>query len=110
MARRRRGSAKRCSSRSFTIPERAAADRVVHGLRHAARRRHAGHRLRTFIAVPTKTNPLGVKGGSEAGNVGAPAAIINAIIDALSSFKIADLPMPATPAAYLVRAIHRPND
>ena len=44
-------------------------------------------------AVPTQTNPLGVKGGSETGNVGAPAAIINAILDALSSFKIADLPM-----------------
>ena len=60
-------------------------------------------------AVPTQTNPLGVKGGSETGNVGAPAAIINAILDALSSFKIADLPMPATPER-IWRAIHRPND
>ena len=59
--------------------------------------------------VPTKTNPLGVKGGSETGNVGAPAAIINAIIDALSPFKITDLPMPATPER-IWRAIHCPDE
>jgi carbon-monoxide dehydrogenase large subunit len=47
--------------------------------------------------VPTKTNLLGVKGGSEAGNVGAPPAIVNAIIDALSSWGVTDIPMPATP-------------
>jgi aerobic carbon-monoxide dehydrogenase large subunit len=46
--------------------------------------------------VPTKLNPLGAKGGSEPGNVGAPAAIINAIVDALSPYKVADIPMPAT--------------
>lgn len=47
--------------------------------------------------VPTQTNPLGVKGGSESGNVGAPAAIINAIVDALSPYNITDVPLPATP-------------
>ena len=47
--------------------------------------------------VPTKLNPLGAKGGSEPGNVGAPAAIINAIVDALSSYRVTDVPMPATP-------------
>jgi carbon-monoxide dehydrogenase large subunit len=47
--------------------------------------------------VPTKLNLLGAKGGSEPGNVGAPAAIINAIVDALSSYNITDVPMPATP-------------
>jgi aerobic carbon-monoxide dehydrogenase large subunit len=47
--------------------------------------------------VPTATNPLGVKGGSEAGNCGAPAAIINAIINALAPWGITDLPLPATP-------------
>jgi carbon-monoxide dehydrogenase large subunit len=46
--------------------------------------------------VPTKTNLLGTKGGSEAGNVGAPAAIINAIVDALSSFGVDDIALPAT--------------
>jgi carbon-monoxide dehydrogenase large subunit len=46
--------------------------------------------------VPTKLNPLGAKGGSEPGNVGAPAAIVNAIVDALSPYKVTDVPMPAT--------------
>ena len=47
--------------------------------------------------VPAKTNLLGAKGGSEAGNAGTPAAIINAVIDALSPWGITDIPMPATP-------------
>jgi carbon-monoxide dehydrogenase large subunit len=49
-----------------------------------------------YALVPTKTNLLGVKGGSEAGNCGAPPAIINAIINALSDFGIDDVPLPAT--------------
>src|SRR5205823_12704393 len=61
--------------------------------------------------VPTKSNPLGVKGGSESGNMGAPAAIINAIIDALSPFGVTDMPLPATPER-VRRAIHHsdPSD
>jgi aerobic carbon-monoxide dehydrogenase large subunit len=47
--------------------------------------------------VPTKTNLLGTKGGSEAGNVGGPAAIVNAVIDALSPWEIRDIPLPARP-------------
>jgi len=47
--------------------------------------------------VPTKTNLLGVKGGSEAGNVATPAAIVNAVLDALSPWGIEDLSLPATP-------------
>jgi carbon-monoxide dehydrogenase large subunit len=47
--------------------------------------------------VPTKTNPLGVKGAGEAGCVGAMPAVSNAIADALSSFGIRHLEMPATP-------------
>jgi carbon-monoxide dehydrogenase large subunit len=47
--------------------------------------------------VPTRVNPLGVKGGSEPGNVATPAAIINAVIDALTPWGIEDLPVPATP-------------
>jgi carbon-monoxide dehydrogenase large subunit len=43
------------------------------------------------------TNPLGVKGGAEAGNVGAPPAIVNAIIDALWPLGVRAVPMPATP-------------
>jgi carbon-monoxide dehydrogenase large subunit len=55
--------------------------------------------------VPTKTNPLGVKGAGEAGCVGAMPAVSNAIADALSTFGIRHLEMPATPER-VWRAIH----
>jgi carbon-monoxide dehydrogenase large subunit len=44
--------------------------------------------------TPCTHNPLGVKGCGEAGAIGAPAALINAITDALG---VKDIPMPATP-------------
>jgi len=47
--------------------------------------------------VPTKTNPLGVKGAGEAGCVGALPAVTNAVIDALSEFGVKNIDMPATP-------------
>jgi carbon-monoxide dehydrogenase large subunit len=47
--------------------------------------------------VPTKTNPLGVKGAGEAGCVGALPAVVNAVVDALSEFGIKHIEMPATP-------------
>jgi carbon-monoxide dehydrogenase large subunit len=47
--------------------------------------------------VPTKTNPLGVKGAGEAGNVGALPAVANALVDALSPLGIRHIEMPATP-------------
>jgi carbon-monoxide dehydrogenase large subunit len=47
--------------------------------------------------VPTKTNPLGVKGAGEAGAVGAMPCIANALVDALSEFGVKNMPMPATP-------------
>jgi len=47
--------------------------------------------------VPTKTNPLGIKGAGEAGNVGALPALANAIVDALSPFGVRDILMPTTP-------------
>ncbi len=47
--------------------------------------------------VPTKTNPLGVKGAGEAGCVGALPAVTNALVDALSEFGIKNIEMPATP-------------
>ncbi|HEX3881905.1 MAG TPA: xanthine dehydrogenase family protein molybdopterin-binding subunit [Stellaceae bacterium] len=46
--------------------------------------------------VPTKTNPLGVKGAGEAGAVGAMPAVGNALVDALGHLGIRDLKMPAT--------------
>ena len=47
--------------------------------------------------VPTRTNPLGVKGAGEAGTVGAMPALANAIVYALSEFGVRDIAMPATP-------------
>ena len=48
--------------------------------------------------VPTKGNPLGVKGAGEAGAVGAPPAVINAIVDALNRRAgVRHIDMPATP-------------
>jgi aerobic carbon-monoxide dehydrogenase large subunit len=55
--------------------------------------------------VPTKTNPLGVKGAGEAGCVGAMPAVANALVDALSVLGIKHVEMPATPEV-LWRAIH----
>lgn len=47
-----------------------------------------------FTVTPSTTNPLGMKGCGEAGAIGAPPAVINAITDALG---IRNLQMPATP-------------
>jgi len=49
------------------------------------------------IAVPTKINPLGAKGVGEAGTVGALAATMNAIVDAMACAGVAAFEMPATP-------------
>jgi carbon-monoxide dehydrogenase large subunit len=43
--------------------------------------------------TPCTHNPLGVKGCGEAGAIGAPAAVMNAITDAIGA---KDVPMPAT--------------
>ena len=51
-------------------------------------------------------NPLGGKGCGEAGAIGAPAAISNAIVDALKGHGVRHVEMPATPEK-LWRAIHQ---
>ena len=47
--------------------------------------------------VPTKTNPLGVKGAGEAGNVGGLPAVMNAVINALQPLGVKHIDMPLTP-------------
>ena len=47
--------------------------------------------------VPCTTNPLGIKGAGEAGAIGAPPAIINAVVNALSDYKVRHVDMPVTP-------------
>ena len=49
--------------------------------------------------VPSPTNPLGVKGAGEGGTVGAPGAVIHAILDALAPLGVTHVDMPATPEA-----------
>ena len=50
-----------------------------------------------YNVVPCRTNPLGVKGAGEAGAIGAPPALVNAVVDALAELGIDHLDMPLTP-------------
>jgi carbon-monoxide dehydrogenase large subunit len=47
--------------------------------------------------TPSPNNPLGVKGIGEAGTIGIPPAMVNAVVDALTPFGITHLDMPLTP-------------
>ncbi len=47
--------------------------------------------------TPSPTNPLGVKGVGETGAIASPAAVMNAVVDALAPFGVTELEMPATP-------------
>jgi carbon-monoxide dehydrogenase large subunit len=49
-----------------------------------------------IIEVLSPTNPLGIKAGGEGGTTAAPAVIVSAIVDALRSYGVRDLKMPAT--------------
>ena len=42
-------------------------------------------------------NPLGVKGVGEVGAIGVPAAVINAVVDAMAHLGVKHVDMPATP-------------
>jgi carbon-monoxide dehydrogenase large subunit len=48
------------------------------------------------LATPSPANALGAKGVGEAGCIGIPAAIVNAVKDALCEFDVGDLAMPLT--------------
>ena len=48
--------------------------------------------------TPSPLNPLGAKGVGEGGSIGTPAAIANAVLDALSPLGIRHLDPPFTPA------------
>jgi carbon-monoxide dehydrogenase large subunit len=47
--------------------------------------------------VPTRANPLGVKGSGQAGAMASPQAIIAAVLDALAPLGVSHIDMPATP-------------
>ena len=66
--------------------------------------------LPTFVteldeSQPCTHNPLGAKGCGEAGSIGAPAAMVSAVLDALRHLGIADIEMPLT-AERVWRAIY----
>ena len=53
--------------------------------------------LTAFVETPSPINPLGVKGIGESGATGAPPAIVNAALDALTPLGIRTLDMPLKP-------------
>jgi carbon-monoxide dehydrogenase large subunit len=60
---------------------------------------------------PSPFNPLGVKGAAESGTIGAPAAIVSAIEDALRPFEVHITDLPVTPARLfaLIEAAKSPH-
>lgn len=50
------------------------------------------------VCTPCTHNPLGTKGCGEAGAIGSPPAVINAVLDALAPLGVKDFDMPASPA------------
>jgi carbon-monoxide dehydrogenase large subunit len=53
------------------------------------------------VSTPTQTSELGAKGAGEAGTAGAPAAVMNAINDALAPFNARVTVQPCTPERIL---------
>lgn len=49
------------------------------------------------VCTPCTHNPLGTKGCGEAGAIGSPPALMNAVLDALAPLGVKDLDMPASP-------------
>jgi len=47
--------------------------------------------------TPNPSNTLGAKGVGESGSVGAPPAVVNAVVDALSHLGVRHIDMPVTP-------------
>ena len=89
-----RGHPLRCGDGPADIGE-------LHGLHHAARRRFGRLSRSRPPTRPVRANPLGIKGCGEAGAIGSPPAVINAITNAIGTN---ELTMPATPTGGLVGA------
>jgi carbon-monoxide dehydrogenase large subunit len=49
------------------------------------------------LSTPCTHNPIGSKGCGEAGAIGSPPAVINAVLDALAPLGVKDFDMPASP-------------
>jgi carbon-monoxide dehydrogenase large subunit len=61
------------------------------------------------VETPSPINPLGAKGVGEGGTIGASAAVVNAMLDALTPFGIQTVDMPLKPEKIwaLVQAAHQ---
>jgi carbon-monoxide dehydrogenase large subunit len=53
--------------------------------------------LTDVVETPSQINPLGAKGIGEGGTIGAPAAVVNAVLDALAPLGIEAVDMPLKP-------------
>lgn len=53
--------------------------------------------LETLTTTSRGDNLLGTKGVGESGTIGAPPAVVNAVVDALRGFGVQDVQMPCTP-------------
>jgi aerobic carbon-monoxide dehydrogenase large subunit len=59
--------------------------------------------------TPSPHHPLGCKGVGESATVGSPAAVVNAVVDALEPFGIRHADMPLTPAQVWLAMQGRPG-
>ena len=61
------------------------------------------------MCTPSPFNTLGAKGAGEAGAIGAPPAIVNAVLDALAPLGVRHIDMPLTPERVwrAIRAVDR---
>ncbi len=60
------------------------------------------------LTTPAPSNPLGVKGVGESGTIGAPPAVVGAVLNALAPWEVTDLTMPLRPDRVWA-AVHRPD-
>ena len=58
------------------------------------------------MEIPTKLNPLGVRGVGEGATIGATPAVVNAVLDALAPLGVTEVPIPMTPMQ-VWRAVER---
>ena len=61
------------------------------------RAQHVPEIITDHTVTPSPYNELGVKGAGESGATGSPAAIANAVVDALDPFGIEHVDLPITP-------------
>ena len=102
--RRRPGSRRACSrhrpgddgARCLRSEIRPASDWVANGLRNSTSGRSTVVQT-NLHETPAPSNPLGVKGGSETGAIGPPAAIANAVVDAVAHLGVHHVELPLSP-------------